>query len=118
MEPDSKKLRVAVLFGGPSAEHEVSLKSGAVVLQALDKQKYEPVKILITKQGTWALTPQELKTKADVAFGAHHGTYGEDGTVQDILEKEGMPYTGTGPRESAFAMNKFLSIQHFKDKGL
>lgn len=104
-------------MGGPSEEHEVSLKSGGMVAGALDPEKYEVRKVLISKEGEWEILPHHLKSYADVAFIALHGPYGEDGTVQDILSQAAIPYHGTGPLESAFAMNKFLSLQLFQDAG-
>src|SRR3989344_6315072 len=114
----SKKLKVAVLMGGPSREHDVSLKSGAQVLKYLDSDKYDAKKVLINKKGEWSIAPEDLKNKIDLAFIALHGTYGEDGTLQDILEEHKVPYTGSGVLSSALGMNKFLSLQLFRDFGL
>src|SRR3989338_1505095 len=95
----AKKIRVAVLMGGPSVEHEVSLSSGKKIVAALDPSKYGVCEIVIGKDGTWPLTPAELKAAADIAFiGAMHGEYGEDGTLQKELGKIKMRYTGSGPR--------------------
>lgn len=113
-----KKLRVAVLMGGPSREHEVSLKSGNNVARNLDKDKYEALKILIDKDGEWEIESKELKNYADLAFIALHGTFGEDGAVQDILESHEIPYTGSSIGVSALGMNKFLSLRYFNDAGL
>ncbi len=115
---NSKKLKVAVLMGGPSREHKVSIKSGENVAVHLDKNKYETKRILIDKNGDWQISPAQLKKHADLAFIALHGAYGEDGFVQDILEREGIPYTGSGVMPSALGMNKFLSLRHFRDGGL
>lgn len=104
-------------MGGPSEEHEVSLKSGEMVANVLDSGKYEIRKVLISKEGEWEILPHHLKSYADVAFIALHGPYGEDGTVQDMLGQANIPYHGTGPLESALAMNKFLSLQLFRDAG-
>ncbi|MFH0712482.1 MAG: D-alanine--D-alanine ligase [Candidatus Jorgensenbacteria bacterium] len=112
-----KKLRVAVLLGGPSAEHEVSLKSGEQVLKYLPRH-YEPLRVLIAKTGEWEIPVRKLKNHADVAFIALHGPYGEDGTVQEILESEGIPYTGSGARESALTMNKFLTSRYLREAGV
>lgn len=112
-----KKLKVAVLMGGPSEEHEVSLKSGEMVANNLDPDQYYVRRVLIDKNGEWEVSPRNLKTYADITFIALHGQYGEDGTVQDVLQQVGIPYTGTGPLESAFAMNKLLSLRHFQDAG-
>lgn len=104
-------------MGGPSHEHEVSLKSGEQVLKHLPGH-YEPVRVLIAKTGEWEIPVRKLKNHADVAFIALHGPYGEDGTVQEILESEGIPYTGSGAKESAFAMNKFLANRYLREAGV
>jgi len=104
-------------MGGPSAEHEVSLKSGEEVLKHLNPEHYNIKRVLISKTGDWEIPPKELKHYADVVFIALHGPYGEDGTVQNILEEEGIPYTGSGSLSSALAMNKFLSYRLFKETG-
>ncbi|PIP29865.1 D-alanine--D-alanine ligase [Candidatus Jorgensenbacteria bacterium CG23_combo_of_CG06-09_8_20_14_all_54_14] len=109
-ETKGKKTRVAVLMGGPSSEHEVSLRSGRQVAQALDRDRYEVREVVISKKGEWAMPPEALKDETDVAFIALHGTYGEDGTVQAILEGVEMPYTGALRNQSALAMNKFASL--------
>lgn len=114
----TKKLKVAVLVGGPSSEHEVSLKSGEMILDGLNSKKYEAKKVLISKDGIWSIEPQDLKKYADLVFIALHGTFGEDGTIQDILESHSIPYTGSGVHTSALAMNKFLSLRLFKDHGI
>jgi len=112
-----KKIRVAVLMGGPSAEHEVSLKSGENVLAALDKNKYEADTIFIDKAGNWEVEPRLLKNACDVAFIALHGKYGEDGTVQSILDEVGIPYTGSHALPSALAMNKYHTLRLLSDYG-
>ncbi len=113
----NRKTRVAVLMGGPSSEHEVSLKSGRQVAKTLNPERYEVREVVISKKGEWGIPPEELKDAADVAFIALHGTYGEDGTVQAILENFGVPYTGTGVHASALAMNKFASISLVRAAG-
>src|SRR3989344_1616625 len=84
------KIRVGVLRGGPSNEYEVSLKSGASVLQNLP-EKYHPRDVFISRDGAWHMdgivhTPERVLRKIDVVFNAMHGEYGEDGQVQKILE--------------------------------
>jgi D-alanine-D-alanine ligase len=132
-----KRLRVGVLFGGRSGEHEVSLASAASVIRALDPDKYEPVLIGITKDGHWLIgagaqkmLPDVLRTgqrvvlssdptaaalvpldgsgaqRVDVVFPVLHGTFGEDGTVQGLLELAGLPYVGAGVLGSAIGMDK------------
>ncbi len=137
-----KKLRVGILFGGKSGEHEVSLRSAASVAAALDKSKYDVIPIGITKEGHWLssgesrkLLPQageavsqetalELSCDptaaqpVDVVFPVLHGTYGEDGTVQGLLEMAGLPYVGSGVLGSAAGMDKDVMKRLFRDNGL
>lgn len=114
----SKKLRVAVLGGGPSHEHEVSLRSAAQVAKHLPKDRYEVREVTISKQGEWPLPFAELAGEIDIAFIALHGAYGEDGTVQAELDAAGVPYTGSGALASALAMNKFVAGQVLERNGL
>ncbi len=114
----NEKIRVAVLMGGPSTEHEVSLKTGANILEHFDPEQFEAKGVVISKEGKWPFAVEELPQKFDVAFIAMHGTYGEDGTVQGILDEVSIPYTGSGKLSSALGMNKFLSLRLFKDAGL
>lgn len=111
-----KKLKVIVLSGGPSAEHDISLKTGAMVAKALDRSKYEIEELIIGRDGYWPAPPQNLK--ADVVFIAMHGEYGEDGTVQKILEDAGLRYTGSGSQASRLGMDKIKSAEVFRDAGL
>lgn len=102
---------VAVLRGGPSSEYEVSLKSGANVLTELNRDKYEPRDIFISRDGQWHLhgvpvQPEKALRGADVAFNVIHGHYGEDGQVQRVLETLAVPYTGSDALASAIAFNK------------
>jgi D-alanine-D-alanine ligase len=106
------KIRVGVLRGGPSAEHEISLLTGANVLKNLSRGKYRGFDILISKKEKWPVLP-----KVDVIFNALHGEYGEDGQVQLILEKNHLPYTGSGVTASALAMNKWASRRIFQQAG-
>ena len=145
-----RKIRVGVIFGGKSGEHEVSLASAQSIMRAMDKNKYEVVPIGVTSEGRWlthgdplkALTggqasmPQLLESgyvpdsgsphrelipgtetsgipDVDVIFPVLHGTFGEDGTVQGLLELAGIPYTGSGVLASALAMDKLRSRQLF-----
>ncbi len=110
-------MRVAVLMGGPSSEHEVSLKSGNAVLANLDPLRYEGFPVVVSKTGEWDTEISEVKKRADIAFIAMHGTYGEDGTVQSILDAEKIPYTGSSAAVSALAMNKYLSGRLFRHSG-
>ncbi len=116
------KTRVAVLRGGPSSEFDVSLQTGAGVLKNLPEH-YEAVDVFIDKKGIWhigglPIDPVNLHRKADVAFNAMHGEYGEDGTVQQLLENIGMPFTGSGSLASAIGMNKHLAKKFFIDNGI
>jgi D-alanine-D-alanine ligase len=171
-----KKLRVGILFGGRSGEHEVSLLSAASILDAIDKDKYEVVPIGITKEGRWLTaahaekllrgeftsakhlragdpeatpgaallargeaivvppvpggelapfqseTPQRrLEDRAinvDVVFPVLHGTFGEDGTIQGLLELADLPYVGAGVLGSAAGMDKDVMKRLFRDAGL
>jgi D-alanine-D-alanine ligase len=100
----TERLRVAVLAGGPSAEHEVSLQSAQAVFDALPKERYDPVLVVIDRQGSWSL---ELRRGVvDIVFPVLHGPYGEDGVVQGHLETLGLPYVGCGVLASAVAMDK------------
>jgi D-alanine-D-alanine ligase len=135
---EKKRLRVGVLFGGRSGEHEVSLASAASVIRGLDPDKYEAIPIGITKEGHWligagaqkmlpevlrggqrvmmtadptdaALVPLDRSgggTRLDVVFPVMHGTFGEDGTIQGLLDLAGLPFVGAGVLGSAIAMDK------------
>src|SRR3954471_5428249 len=125
-----KPLKIAVMLGGPSAEREVSLRSGAAVVKALrslghDVYEVDPgasvespapasksKKAAKTEPG-WSLAPG-----TDVVFLALHGTYGEDGTVQTELEKIGVPYTGCDPEASRIAFDKVLTKKACVDHGV
>jgi len=140
-----KKLKIGVLMGGPSAEHEVSLATGANVVANLDKTKYKPVVIKIlapslnkrflspkasaccsagskTQKMHWLLngkrtTPDKALKSCDLIFNALHGTFGEDGRVQALMEYYGARYTGSGITASALAMDKLRSREMFKLAG-
>jgi D-alanine--D-alanine ligase len=108
-----KNLKIGVLRGGPSPEYDVSLKSGAYVLEQL-KQTHEPLDIFISKDGAWHMnglerTPDKILKNVDVVFNAMHGVYGEDGKIQDILSYYGKPYTGSSKFASAISMNKSMT---------
>ncbi|MEW6568135.1 MAG: D-alanine--D-alanine ligase family protein [Chloroflexota bacterium] len=149
----SGKLRVGVIFGGRSGEHEVSLMSARSVLAALDPARYETVSIAITKDGRWfcgekalealqrgtieGLVPVALLGEPgrrglqrlggasagaieplDVVFPVLHGTYGEDGTLQGLLEMADIPYVGAGVLASSVAMDKGLFKQVMRSHGI
>jgi D-alanine-D-alanine ligase len=98
-----RKLIVTVMLGGPSSEREVSLRSGAAVATAL-RSLGHTVHELDPAEPNWKLPPD-----TEIVFLALHGTYGEDGTVQEELEKLGVPYTGCGPQASRVAFDKVLT---------
>lgn len=114
----TQKKRIAVLMGGPSSEHEVSLSSGKMVAEVLNRHRYEVFPVFIDKRGRWDTDTAKLKDLVHLAFIAMHGEYGEDGTVQSILEENGLLYTGSDARASALAMNKVLSARNFQTFGL
>jgi D-alanine-D-alanine ligase len=149
----SKKIRVGVLFGGRSGEHDVSLTSAASVIKALDPAKYEVVALGISREGHWraatgrvkspaevfkkanrvipsvdsagpqfvsagAASPSPLKIKVDVIFPVLHGTFGEDGTVQGLLELASIPYVGAGVLGSSVGMDKDVMKRLFRDANL
>lgn len=100
------KIKVVVLMGGKSPEHDVSMISGNEVVKQLDKNKYDIVPFPVSKTGKGIETI--LKTKADIIFIAMHGSFGEDGTIQGMLELSGIPYTGPGILASALGMDKIM----------
>ena len=157
----AEKLRVGVIFGGQSGEHEVSLISAQGIMKAMDKEKYEIIPIGITKQGRWLTSGEPMKLlqsggpgvaaqiadrrqaepgtrelaltnrrelvpgirekgfpKVDVVFPVLHGPYGEDGTVQGLLELADIPYVGAGVLGSALGMDKIAMKAVFASHGL
>ncbi len=109
-------MRVAVLHGGMSAEREVSLRSGAQVMDALRTAGFEVVPVVVGEdlgELIAALTP-----KPDAVFNALHGRFGEDGTIQGVLDYLGIPYTHSGVRASAMAMDKAAAKAVFAAAGL
>ena len=109
-----KGKKIGVLMGGLSAEREVSLNSGAAVLKALTAQGYRAVGIDVGRDLAQTLTAQGI----ELAFIALHGRFGEDGSVQGLLELMGIPYTGSGVMASALAINKIFSKTIFRSAGL
>jgi D-alanine-D-alanine ligase len=104
------KTNVAVIYGGRSGEHEVSLRSAESVMNALDPERYSVLKFFISKEGRWsprAISPEPGRhPEIDVVFPVVHGTFGEDGTLQGLLEMAGLPYVGPGVLASSLAMDK------------
>jgi len=140
-----KKSHVLVLQGGTSAEHEVSLASGKMVAEGLSPDKYAVTLVTITKEGTWLLPDTSERYDAtvhhnrapfaivyqsgeamdeirgrgfDAVFIALHGTHGEDGSIQGVLELAAIPYTGSGVLASALAMDKVKSAEILQFHGL
>ena len=117
-----KKIRVGVIFGGRSGEHEVSLRSAESILNAIDRQKYEVVPITISHEGRWepfTLSADPLAERGvDVVFPIVHGTYGEDGTVQGLFELANIPYVGAGVLGSAVGMDKDVMKRLLRNAGL
>jgi D-alanine-D-alanine ligase len=106
-----KKLCVAVIFGGPSSEHEVSLNTGKNMVAALNRKKYSVLPVFISKKGAWSVrgkktTPEKVLRNTAVVLNAMHGEFGEDGTVQGFLDTLGIAYTGSGQKASMTGMDK------------
>ena len=131
----SNRVRVAVLLGGRSSEHDISLASARSVMEALDPERYDTVSVEIGRDGRWELGTGENGTAAetlpvptskvpttlgevDVVFPVLHGPFGEDGTVQGLLELAGVPYVGAGVLGSALAMDKDVFKAVMRDRGI
>jgi|SRR5579871_576013 len=116
------KTRVAVVYGGRSGEHEISLRSAQAILEALNPEKYKPLHFLISKEGKWSPRPIAPEPNAnpeiDVVFPILHGTFGEDGTVQGLLELADLPYVGAGVLASAISMDKEMMKRVARERGL
>ncbi|MDF2742103.1 MAG: D-alanine/D-alanine ligase [Actinomycetia bacterium] len=139
------RTRLAILYGGRSAEHQISVVSARSVMEALDPDRFEVVPIAITRQGRWLLperTPLELTARdgalpevdaagaelavrpqegvrgVDVVFPILHGPFGEDGTVQGLFELADLPYVGSGVLASALAMDKAMAKVVLAQAGL
>ncbi len=115
------KLRVGVIYGGRSGEHEVSIRSAESIIAGLDPARYEVSRFLISKEGRWQpgpILPEPGSTPLDVVFPILHGTFGEDGTVQGLLELADLPYVGAGVLASAIAMDKVMTKRVCREAGL
>ncbi len=110
-----EKIRVAILYGGKSPEHNVSILSAMQIIEALDREKYDPVPVFIDREGKFKI---DLLSDVDVAFPVLHGPFGEDGTMQGFLEILGIPYVGCGVAASAIAMDKELTKKILKSDGI
>jgi D-alanine-D-alanine ligase len=118
-------VRVAVLSGGRSSEHEVSLRSGEAVANGLEEAGHEAVRVTIGRDGSWScegaaveLTPGGGLLGAEAAFPALHGPFGEDGSVQGVLEWLDVPYVGSDVLASAVCMDKLTLKRLFAQRGL
>ena len=114
---------VGILRGGTSKEYELSLKTGAAMMAALPEDKYETRDILIDKQGLWHLrgtpaTPARALSQVDVVLNALHGGVGEDGTVQRMLERAGVPYAGSRALSAGLSLNKIRAREVLKNAGI
>jgi len=133
---ENQKIKVAILFGGKSAEHEVSLQSAKNIFDAIDKEKYEPVMVKIDKSGQWFieddlivfppqgkggihnLSDSNKNLKVDIVFPILHGPFGEDGTVQGLLKLADVPFVGSSVLGSAVGMDKDLMKRLLRDSGI
>jgi D-alanine-D-alanine ligase len=116
------KIRVAVIYGGRSGEHEISLRSAESIMKAMDGSKYEIAEYFISKEGKWRPKPILPEPGAhpdiDVVFPVLHGTFGEDGTVQGLLELADLPYVGAGVLGSSLSMDKEMMKRVCRESGL
>ncbi|HEY2334985.1 MAG TPA: D-alanine--D-alanine ligase family protein [Solirubrobacterales bacterium] len=118
-------MRAAVLSGGRSSEHDVSLRSGEAVARGLEEAGHEALRVGISRDGAWScdgvpvgLVPGEGLLDADVAFPALHGPFGEDGSVQGLLEWLDLPYVGSDVLASAACMDKLTLKRLFAQSGV
>jgi D-alanine-D-alanine ligase len=118
-------MRVAVLSGGRSSEHEISLRSGEAVARGLEAAGHEVLRITIAKRGTWShegselsLVPGEGPLGADAVFPALHGPFGEDGSIQGLLEWLDVPYVGSDVLASAICMDKLTAKRILAQQGI
>jgi D-alanine-D-alanine ligase len=116
------KLRIAVIYGGRSGEHEVSVRSARAIMDALDPARYERIEYFIDQQGKWLPKPilpePDAHPDIDVVFPVLHGTFGEDGTVQGLLELADLPYVGAGVMASSVSMDKEMMKRVCKERML
>ena len=103
-------MKVGVLMGGISTEREISLKSGEGIVASIDREKYDVVPVVIDSKDDVINKVKDL----DFAFLALHGKFGEDGSVQSVLETLGIPYSGCGPMTSAICMDKDMTKKVLK----
>ncbi|MGA8029711.1 MAG: D-alanine--D-alanine ligase A, partial [Bryobacteraceae bacterium] len=119
--PDGK-LRIALIYGGRSGEHEISVRSAESVRQALNPSKYDVSEYFIDKRGKWLPSPllpePDENPGIDAAIPMLHGTFGEDGTIQGLLELAEIPYVGAGVLASAVSMDKAITKRLCMQAGL
>jgi D-alanine-D-alanine ligase len=118
-------MRVAVISGGRSSEHDVSLRSGEAVARGLEEGGHEALRVTVAREGGWfhereaiALRPGDGLLGADVAFPALHGPFGEDGSAQGLLEWLDVPYVGSDVLSSAICMDKLTLKRLFAREGI
>lgn len=122
----TERLKIGVVMGGPSSEHDISLLTGRKVLQGLVAAGHDAHPVYIAQNGNWflgvkrgaAFDPVDVCLRFDVMFNATHGEYGEDGRLQQVFENCRAPFTGSGVAASALAMNKIISREIFMRAGL
>jgi D-alanine-D-alanine ligase len=116
------KTNVAVVYGGRTGEHEISHRSAKSIIEAMDAEKYKVLHYVISKVGKWSPRPILPEPGGnpgiDVVFPALHGTFGEDGTVQGLLELADLPYVGAGVMASSISMDKEMMKRVAKERGL
>ncbi|MGB6944379.1 MAG: D-alanine--D-alanine ligase family protein [Bryobacteraceae bacterium] len=116
------KTNVAVIYGGRTGEHEISHRSAKSIIEAMDAEKYKVLHYVISKEGKWSPRPivPEPGGNAgiDVVFPVLHGTFGEDGTVQGLLELADLPYVGAGVLASSISMDKEMMKRVARERGL
>ncbi len=116
------KLRVAVIYGGRSGEHEISIRSAKAIMDSMDRERYHVLPYFISKEGKWSPSPilpePGAQSAIDVVFPVLHGTFGEDGTVQGLLELANLPYVGPGVLASAVSMDKEIMKRLCREAGL
>lgn len=121
MKKKSKKLKIALLFGGKTAEHEISLMSAQNVANAIDKNKYNIVSVKIDKNGKWldlGSFDDYKNQKIDAVFPILHGPYGEDGTAQGFLKLAGIPFVGPSVLGSAVGFDKDVQKRLLNEEGI
>jgi D-alanine-D-alanine ligase len=116
------KTTVAVIYGGRSGEHEISIRSAKAIMAALDRERYDVVDYFIDQAGKWSPEPilpePGAQPEVDVVFPVLHGTFGEDGTVQGLLELADLPYVGAAVLASAVSMDKVTMKRICIERGL